>query len=246
MASVALDRAVQRRCRHVLSAFGEDVRRLREDAGVSRAELARSVGVDDSYLGRIEAGRAAPSIETCARISLGLGADLSWRLYPNTGPALRDRHQANILEALLAITHPRWQRFIEVAVRRPSRGWIDAGFYAPAASVFVATEIQSDLRRLEQLIRWSEAKAASVPSWDGWDHLGSTPEISRLLVVRDTRATRQVVHEFRRLLRGAYPADASDALASLSGAAPWPGPALLWAVRQEGAGEHYRIAARAW
>jgi hypothetical protein len=38
-----------------------------------------------SYLRRIMAGKASPTIETYAKLAVPLGADLSTRLYPNTG-----------------------------------------------------------------------------------------------------------------------------------------------------------------
>lgn len=223
--------------------FGGDVLRLRTDAGIPRTQLARVAGIDQSYLARIEKGTADPSSELCARIALALGCDLSHRLYPNTGPTIRDRHQAPITEALLAIAHPRWKRFAEVAVRQPSRGWIDLAFHDPRQRVVIATEIQSALRRIEQLIRWSTLKADSLPSWDGWTHLGDVT-VSRLLVIRDTRTTRQTVDEYRRLLRAAYPGDGREALESLTGTAAWPGAALLWAEHDRARPGAYRIVAR--
>ncbi|MDP2350465.1 MAG: helix-turn-helix transcriptional regulator [Chloroflexota bacterium] len=207
-----------------------DILRLRDDAGVTRAQLACASGVDLRYLARIEKGTEAPSMETYQRLASALGADLHARMYPNTGPAIRDRHQAQMLEVLLAPLHPRWTPFTELAVRRPSRGWIDLGLHDAAARVFLATELQSELRRIEQLVRWSTEKAASLPSWDGWPHLGDEPVVSRLLVIRRTRATREIVSTFERQLRVAYPAHPQDALASLAGMAPWPGPSLLWIV----------------
>lgn len=73
-------------------------------------------------------------------------------------------------------------------------------------------------------------KAASLPSWEGWDRLGEPPAISRLLVVRRTRATRSVAGEFAAQLRLAYPAHPDDAMAALTGrTVRWPGPALIWA-----------------
>jgi transcriptional regulator with XRE-family HTH domain len=207
-----------------------DLAQLRQDAGVTRAGLALAAGVDPAYLGRIETGRERPSVETYQRLALALGADLSTKLYPNTGPAIRDRHQATMLELLLRLAHPRWQRFIEVAVRRPSRGWIDAVLYDASAHLAVPSELQSELRRIEQIVRWSGEKAASLPSWEGWPYLGEDPAISRLLVVRRTRATRAVAREYERQLRVAYPAHPDDALAALAGRSPWPGPAMVWAV----------------
>ncbi|MBF8290633.1 MAG: family transcriptional regulator [Chloroflexi bacterium] len=244
MNTANLRRASVRTADRVRVAAATDVVRLRADAGLSRAELARGSGVDPSYLWRIERGAVTPSLATYAQIAAALGADLSVRLYPNTGPAIRDRHQAQILEALLATLHPRWKPYPEIAVRRPSRGWIDVGLHDQRNGILVATEIQSELRRLEQLIRWSGEKAASVASWEGWGRLGDETTVSQLLIVRDTRATRAVATEFRRTLDAAFPAHPDDALAALMGTAPWPGPALLWATTGNANPEVIRIVAR--
>jgi transcriptional regulator with XRE-family HTH domain len=191
---------------------------------VTRSELARGAGVDAGYLWRIEAGTERPSLEIYARPANALGADLAARLYPNTGPTIRDRHQAGILEALLSVLHPRWKPYLEIAVRRPSRGWIDVGLHVPRAGIFVAVEIQSELRRLEQFIRWSAEKAASLPSWEGWTRLGDAPTVSQLLIVRDTRTTRMVAREFRRTLDAAFPANPEDALGALTAVDRGPAP----------------------
>ncbi|HYO43098.1 MAG TPA: helix-turn-helix transcriptional regulator, partial [Candidatus Limnocylindrales bacterium] len=208
----------------------DDVDHLRLDAGWSAGELARASGVDPGYLHRILNGVERPSLETYAKLTAALGADLALRAYPNTGPAIRDRHSAPMLELLLAAAHPRFSRYLEVAVRRPSRGWIDALLHEPRERLAIASELQSELRRLEQLVRWQAAKADSLPSWEGWPHLGDEPQITRLLVVRRTRATRAVVTDYAHQLRVAYPAHPDDVLTALTGTAPWPGPALVWAT----------------
>ena len=128
-------------------------------------------------------------------------------------------------EVVIGALHSRWRVTPEVAVRRPVRGWIDLALEDAARQLVVATELESDLRRIEQLIRWSAEKA---------DAIGAG---SRLLVVRWTRANRQVVEAGRRLLREAYPADPRDALESLTGTAAWPGPALIWARIDRGRAE---------
>ena len=57
--------------------------------------------------------------------------------------------------------------------------------------------MQSELRRLEQMVRWQAEKAESLPSWEGWPHLGEEPAIvSRLLIVRRTRTTARCAAEF--------------------------------------------------
>jgi transcriptional regulator with XRE-family HTH domain len=209
--------------------MGEDIRRFREDAGLTRRQLAGLAGIDHTYLGRIEDAKSRSSIDTYAKLAAALGSDLNVRLYPNTGPAVRDRHQARILEALIAQLHAGWKPYLEVAVRHPSRGWIDAVLHAEGAGQIVATEIQSDLRRIEQLLRWFAEKVASLPSWVGWAQLGGTTAPSQLLIVRSTKATRTKGREFQRQLAAAYPGHPADAMAALTGTARWPGSALVWA-----------------
>jgi transcriptional regulator with XRE-family HTH domain len=234
MPSPQFETAVRRRVVALNRRLADEVSRLRLDAGLSRLAVARAAGISDAYLGRIEDGGEHPSAETLVRIGLVLGADLSAHLYPNTGPAIHDRWAAPMLELLLASRHPRWEAFTEVAVHRPSRGSIDLVLHERRERVAVATELQGDLRRLEQLVRWQTAKAESLPSWAGWTTLEDPPDVSRLLVVRRTRATRTVVADFGMQLREVFPAHPDDAVAALTGTQRWPGAALVW-VRVEGA-----------
>ena len=206
----------------------EDIERLCADAGIPLETLANAAGVPASYLRRIMAGDARPSIETYAKLALPLGADLSTRLYPNTGPLIRDRHQARIVEALLAQLHPRWRATTEVGVRQPARGWIDVVLSEPREAQIVAAEVESDIRRIEQLVRWARMKADALPSWERWP-ADATPRISQLLIVRRTRSTRQTAIEFAGQLALAYPAHPQDAFAALTGTTAWPGSALVWA-----------------
>ncbi|MHB8958601.1 MAG: helix-turn-helix domain-containing protein [Candidatus Limnocylindrales bacterium] len=234
MTPTHLQRAADRHTSRLRAELVEQLRQLLADAGISIRQLATAAGLTSPYVARVLAGTERPTPEAYGRLAAALGADLTMRLYPNTGPAIHDRHQAPILECLLRARHPRWETFTELAVTRPSRGWIDVAFHEPRERVIVASEIQSALHRLEQIIRWSAAKADALPSWDGWTQLGDAPAISRLLVVRRTRATRQVAHEFERQLRIAYPAHPDDAVAALTGTAAWPGPTLVWAVIEHG------------
>lgn len=211
--------------RELLRSIGRDVRQHRSDAGRSQAIIAEAAGLSRSHLSRIEAGNAEPSVEVLMAIAAALGCDLSVRLFPNTGPRIRDRLQVAMLEALLALLHPRWLRRPELPVYRPVRGVIDLVLADPIAHEAVATELQSQLRRVEQQIRWSVQKAdalAGLPEFDG-------ERVGRLLVVRNTAAMREVVRAAARTLTAAYPARADEAIASLAGDARWPGAAVIWA-----------------
>ena len=216
-----------------LNRFLEDLERLIADAGISHAELARAAGISPGYLADMFTGNAEPSFGTTARLAVPLGADLSVRLYPNTGPTIRDRHQARIFEALLAMLGGAWRAYAEATVWKPVRGAIDAVLHDPRQELIVCTEIESDMRRIEQTLRWSREKMEALPSWSGWPGVlaraGEEPRLSQLLVVRRTRANRRIVENFQRQLALAYPAHPEDALAALAGDKAWPGSALVWA-----------------
>jgi transcriptional regulator with XRE-family HTH domain len=190
-----------------------------------------------SHLSEIERGVAEASLAMLVAIGDALGADLSVRLFPTTGPRIRDRFQAPIVEALFRDAHAGWKRLLEVPVWRPARGVIDAVLARPG-EVIVATEIQSELRRLEQQIRWARDKAESLPSAASWSMLAGGRDavaVSRLLVIRSTRANREVARTFEATLRAAFPARTADAVRSLRDpTAPWPGPAIVWARLEAG------------
>lgn len=210
--------------------LGAEIRQLREDAGISQRALSRAVGIDHASLSLVERGLREPSLTVLTAIAGALGVDLAVRLYPTTGPRVRDPIQSRILEALLVMLDPRWDRMVEVPVTRPARGVIDSVFLGQVPIVAICTEVQSELRRLEQLIRWANEKAGSLPSAEFWKRMPATPRVDSLLVVRSTHANREVVARFTQTLRAAYPGRCSDAYAALRDAsAPWPGSTLLWA-----------------
>jgi transcriptional regulator with XRE-family HTH domain len=229
-----------RRAADLRRRIADDLRRLRLDAGASQAAVANLAGIDRSVLTRLEAGTLSPTLETYVRLAAALGADYTARLYPNTGPAIHDRHHVRMADAVIGAAHERWTITPEVAVRRPARGWIDLALHDPRVRLVIATELESDLRRIEQLIRWSTEKAASIDSSTmarEWLRDGVGPDVSRLLVARWTRTNRDVAAAARRLLREAYPADPRDALEAITGTATWPGAALVWARIDRGRSE---------
>jgi len=230
-------RELARRERELRRVIGNQARTIREDAGLARADVARAAGIDRAHYSRIETGETGASLEVLMAIGAALGADLSVRYFPGSGPRIHDRFQAPIVEALLRAMHPRWVAQPEVPVMRPVRGVIDLVIRSP--DELIASEIQSELRRLEQVIRWSSEKAAALE--DG-SHAGP---VSRLLVVRSTTETREVARRYEATLGAAYPARAIDAFDALTGAdRPWPGPAVLWARVDAGRGEILRLPPR--
>ncbi len=207
-----------------------DLDRARRDAGISLRRLAEACGVSQPYLSQVFAGDREPSIAVLNAVASALGGDLSVRFYPTTGPAIHDRLQAPIVEELLRIANRSWDRSVEVAVFRPARGFIDLVLNREEPISFVAGEVQTRLDRLEQMIRWSQDKANSLPSSELWRTVEGAPRIDRLLVLRSTTAMREVARRFVDTLRTAYPAGTADAYRALTEPdVPWPGNAILWA-----------------
>ena len=59
--------------RHLLSDVGRRIRSERKRQGTTIAQLAELVGVDASYLGELERGRANVSVTTLAALARALG-----------------------------------------------------------------------------------------------------------------------------------------------------------------------------
>ena len=197
---------------------------MREDVGRSQRTVASVAGIARSHLTDIEAGDAEPSILVLERIGVALGADLGVRYFANTGPRIRDHLQVAMSEALLGELHPRWRATPEVPVYRPVHGVVDLVLEERDGDVTVETELHSQLRRIEQQVRWQTQKADALASQP--DQHGRS--VSRLLVLRNTHAIRVVVTAGTATLAAAYPARSRDAVDSLRSGVAWPGSAIAW------------------
>lgn len=224
------------RAEEVRRAVAGDLRRLLEDSGIRPVALARAAGVSPSMVSRIMLAQREASLETLARIAGALGGDVSVHLVPGAGIAIHDATQARMVDAFVHALHRRWTPFLEVPVRTPARGAIDVVLADSIDRGLIATEVQSQLRRAEQAVRWANEKAAALTSTDLYrmataavdDGDGSRPAISRLLVLRSTQATRAVVAELSASFAAAYPVEASVAVEALRGGLAWPGAAIVW------------------
>lgn len=59
-----------------IAAFQSLVYRLRTDAGLTQAELARRMGTTQSAIARMEGGGTRPTLETLEKLASAVGADL--------------------------------------------------------------------------------------------------------------------------------------------------------------------------
>jgi transcriptional regulator with XRE-family HTH domain len=230
-------RELARRERELRRWIGGQAHDLREDLGLTRADLARAAGLDRAHISRIELGTVSASQGTLVAIAAALGADLGVRLFPGAGPAIRDRFQAPIVEAIIRAIDPSWVVRPEVPVGKPRRGVID--LVIARGRVAIACEVQSELRRLEEVLRRAAEKESALVAEVLQD------STSRLLVIRSTVATREIARRFEATLRAAYPGRSADAFDALTTAdRPWPGPAILWARLEKGRTEILRLPPR--
>ncbi len=232
-----IEQEARRTARDALRALGVDIRRLREDAGISQARLAAGAGLSQGHLSEIECAAAVPSLDALFNLGAAFGGRLALRMDPGTGTRLRDHLQARMIEELLRVLDPRWRRYLEVPVHRPVRGVIDMVLQEPLSGAVVAGECQSEIRRLEQQIRWNHEKCAALlpsgplPTLPG----DEPPRLSSLLILRSTPANREIARTFGETLRTAYPSSTREAVRALTDpATAWPGSSLIWASVEKG------------
>lgn len=82
---------------NVISTLGDNVRRLRERAGLSLRELAAQATVSTSTLSNIEAGLGNPGVETLVSIAGALGVPFSELVLPHEPDVQVQRSDEGIL-----------------------------------------------------------------------------------------------------------------------------------------------------
>jgi transcriptional regulator with XRE-family HTH domain len=231
MGSTKFEQQVAGRQRLLRRAVGEELRRVREDEGLSLRAVSAAAGYHHSHLPRIEVGDRDGSLDALAAYAAAMGHDVSVRLFPATGPRVHDHIQVRMIEALLRTIHPRWIPRLEVPVYRPVRGVIDVVLQDREGPDVVAGEGHSALHAVERQLRWAAQKADSLPSAAGWpwSPVDEGPAVSRLLLLRSCRAMHELVDGLRQTFGAAYPSDSGEAYAALTGSSTrWPGPAIVW------------------
>jgi transcriptional regulator with XRE-family HTH domain len=212
------DRVVRR----MAARFGDEFRELRLRIGVTQAAVARAIGVDRSVMARMERGDPAVSNTIRARGCAVLGADFRLALYPERTPLIFDAAHARIVERLLATRHRRWRPTVEMPVPGPGRRSVDVGL-ASGLDV-VLFEIESRVRRMEQLARELHAKREAVES-------AARPgvRVYVVLVLPPTRHHQALIRGLPTTIRTAFPAPSPALRHALESAErPWPGDGILW------------------
>jgi transcriptional regulator with XRE-family HTH domain len=62
--------------RDICARFGERIRQLREERGITQIELSEKVGIENAYLSRVESGKKEPCLRVIEMIADGLKVSL--------------------------------------------------------------------------------------------------------------------------------------------------------------------------
>lgn len=211
-----------RTLRRMATRFGDDFREQRLRIGVTQAAIARAIGVDRSAIARLERGDPGVSNTIRSRACAVLGADFRIALYPERVPMIFDAAHARIVERLLAIRHRRWRPVIEAPVPGPGRRSVDVSL--AAGNDIVLLEVETRVRRMEQLARELHAKRAAVVA-------AVRPPVSVhvVLVLPPTRHHQALARELTATVRVAFPVPSPTLRRAIESAAgPWPGDGILW------------------
>jgi len=65
---------------------GQQIRQLREEKGLSQADLQEASGLQTSYISRVEQGHIVPSLETLQKFAAGLDVPLYRLFYEGEEP----------------------------------------------------------------------------------------------------------------------------------------------------------------
>jgi transcriptional regulator with XRE-family HTH domain len=187
-----------------------EFRQSRISSGLSRSDVARAAGVSPSQVDRFERGELRDiRLGPLCRLSVAVGLVPSLRFFPDGDP-LRDAAQSRALgrlRARIAATAP-FQTEVPLYGRSDLRAWdavVDTGACRDAFEVETRLwDLQATTRRILLKLRDDQTI----------QHV--------FLVVADTKADRRALAAGRELLRGGFPLDTREVLASF-GAGRCPG-----------------------
>ena len=192
------------RARCISIDLGNELRRARQQYGLSQTVVGRAAGLSPSQVSRIERAQTKSlSIRQAGRLLSVVGLELSARAYPS-GPPIRDAAHRALLDRFRArLGSGVWCRF-EVPVGRPGdrRSWDTV---IAVAGARIAVEAETRPRDVQELQR----RLASMMRDD--------PSISSLiLLLSDTRHNRALVRDHGEVMRADLSLPASAILADLA------------------------------
>jgi transcriptional regulator with XRE-family HTH domain len=189
--------------------LGRQLRALRRRARLTQAQLGSRAGVSRASVGRIERGAIATvpcgKLSRCAE-ALGATLETSLRWRGEGLDRLLDEEHAAIVDAAVALYRAAgWEVAVEASFSIDGeRGSIDVfAWHPPTASVAV-TEIKSVVPDSQATLHVLDRKArlaARIARERGW----TCSNVSRVLVVGESRTSRRRVERHASMFAAAFP-----------------------------------------
>ena len=189
--------------------LGRSIRALRVRHGLRQVDLARSSGVSDTVISRIERGRGDRVVaRTLDRVANALGARLVVRIdwIGEALDRLLDATHAALVESVAArLIAASWVVEPEVTFAVGSeRGSIDLLAWHAGTRRLVVLEIKSVVPDIQAMLAALDRKvrlADGIAAARGW----RPTVVGRVLVVGDTRTSRRRIAAFRTTFDSRFP-----------------------------------------
>lgn len=207
---------------------GRELRAARQRRRLSQMVVARRAGISRSRLAEIEGGDGFhASLDHWFAIAKALGLYLRFEFGRDPQAELRDAGHLDIQELVVRLAAPGWKPEWE---SRSGRRSIDVRLEDRLRRRILIVECINTLGDLGEAMRSSdfkvrEAEHRAVAMASG----GAAFEVGLVWVVRETRANRELVGRYGRLLDSRFTGSAVEWIRALLVGDPMPGPpGFVW------------------
>jgi transcriptional regulator with XRE-family HTH domain len=199
----ASDRGSER-ARLIVTDLAGELRRAREQHGLSQALVGRAAGLSASQVSRVERAQAqCLSIRQISRLLAVVGLELSARAYP-AGQPVRDAAHRALLDRFRERVAPSiaWRFEVPIGHIGDLRAWDAVMLIGPCE---LAVEAETRPRDVQALQRRLAAKRRDDPSVSGV-----------VLLLADTRHNRYLMKEHAEAMRADLPLPSKSMLRALA------------------------------
>lgn len=218
----------------VAVALGQGVRAGRKRLRLTQAELAERVGVQQSWISRIELGhgRAVP-LDLWVRLGISLGQPLAVSFTRRLGEARQpaDAGHLDMQEYLLSLARETGRTATFELPTRPSdpSHSIDVCTRDNRHRVLIVEEAWNTFSDLGAAIRATHRKEAEATDLAATIDEGPHYRVAAVWVVRDNAGNRSIIGRYPEIVAAAFPGSSRAwGRALTSGAAPPTKAGLVW------------------
>jgi transcriptional regulator with XRE-family HTH domain len=191
--------------------FGSELHHARIAVGLTQTQLARMAGVSQSVVSRAERATRRIDWSTACALASATGHELSLRLFPADGVALRDSGQVLAVQAIVAEAHPSWHPTIEHPINRRDRRAADLVLRGPVETIHI--EVERALVDLQAQLRAAQLKRSALV-----EQLGHPVRL--VIALPGTRRARHILHALQPTVEAAMPASSRMIWAAIRSGSP--------------------------